>query len=101
MRKFSLILPDTVIEYRRFLWATQRDQQLGLFVRLIGFKVDSGQINPIYQPIFSFDKLSNGRYMEIHFSRWTSYVILINKTGIHGRWFDIRKGVDADEPDHY
>lgn len=101
MRKFSLILPEKVVEFRRFLWATQRDQRLGFFVRLIGFKVESGEINPIYQPIFTFDKLSKGKYMEIHFSRWTSYVILVNKSGIHGRWFDIRKGADANEPDHY
>jgi hypothetical protein len=98
MRKFSLILPDKVDEFKRFFWATQREQRLGLLVWLIGIKVGGREISTVYQPVFTFEKLSDGVYLEIHFSRWSSYVILINKSGFHGRWFDIRKGSDKDIP---
>ena len=94
MRIFSLILPDKVIEYRCFFWLTRRAKRLGLFVRLIGFKVDEQEINPVYQPIFTFESISDRKMLEIHILRWKSYVVLLDKAGLHGRWFDIRKSND-------
>jgi hypothetical protein len=91
MHIISLIFPDKIVEYRRFFWLTRQNKRLSFLARLIGFKVDGRIVNPVYQPIFTIEKLTTGKYLEVHFSRWTSYVILINKSGIHGKWFDIRK----------
>lgn len=91
MQKFSVILPDEVVEYQRFYFSMKIDNVVRLFSRLIGFKISGEEIYPVYQPIFSYEKEKGDLFFEIHFSKWTSLVININKTGCHWKWFDIRK----------
>ena len=96
MQKFSVILADEVVEYQRFYFSIKVDNFARIFSRLVGLKVIDKEIYPVYQPIFSYKKNKGNYFFEIHFSRWKSLVLNINKTGIHWKWFDIREEYGSD-----
>jgi len=90
MNKFSLILPDQVVDYRRFYFSLKDDTSTRLLCRLVGIRVKNSEIFPVYQPTFSYEKYQGEHYYEVHFSRWKSFIIKINKTGINGKWLNIK-----------
>jgi len=96
MQKFAVIFSDEVVEYQRFYCSMNVDNFSRFFCRLVGFKIKDQTVYPDYQPIFSHEKKENDQFFEIHFTRWTSLVININKTGFHWKWFDIRKEYGGD-----
>ena len=97
MRWFTIIHPHEVVDYRRFYWYLRRDDGIRFFARLMGVKLDGGQIHPVYQPVFTVEKESGRYFFEIHFTRWTSYMIVLSRSGLHGTYLDMRKDYGADE----
>ena len=89
--KFSVILPEEVVEYKRFLWKEEVDGIYRCLNRLSGLILNERGVSPVYLPTFSFEKRAGQIYIEIHFSKWQSLVTLIDKYGIHPKLFDLRK----------
>jgi hypothetical protein len=90
MRKFSIILPQEVIEQPRFLWWVRDVDVLRLFSRLIGVRMMNNEIMPVYQPTFSCQSTDEAMYFEIHLSRWQSLILYYDDFGPDLRWFDLR-----------
>jgi hypothetical protein len=90
MRKFSIILPQEVIEQPRFLWWVRDGEILRLFSRLIGVRVIESDIMAVYQPAFSVQSTDEATFFEIHFTRWQSLILYYDDFGPDLRWFDLR-----------
>ena len=95
MNSFYMIMPGKFEELKRFIWATKQDERLALFLRIVGVKLNEIGLNPIYQPRIVFEKRAGQLLIEVSLSVWKSWLILIDRNGIHSTLFDIRK--DADE----
>jgi hypothetical protein len=91
MRKFSIILPQEIIEQPRFLWWVRDGEVLRLFSPLIGVRMINNEIMPVYQPTFSFQATEEQTFVEIHFTRYVSLVFLFDDFGPDARWVDLRK----------
>jgi len=96
MGKFYLILLATVEEYQRFYWFKRSGERLTFFVRLVGIKW-AENISPIYKPLISVEKRAGQVFIEIAFTVWVSWLILIDRNGIHTSVFDLRKRYQEEE----
>jgi hypothetical protein len=93
--KFHIIIDNVgVEEYDRFLWHMEMDGIHRLFSRLVGFQVNNDGIFPVYQPALSVESRAGQLFIEIHWSRYTSRVLLFDRNGIHSQKYDVREDLD-------
>ena len=96
MGKFYLILLSAVEEYDRFRWFKKIDGRWAFFIRLVGIKWDK-EIKPIYKPLISAERRADQLLIEIAFTVWVSWLILIDRNGVHTSVFDLRKRYQEEE----